>query len=92
MSFFLVNSDMDVLTLCIMLLYSSIYAELMVECEPKDIRYVATEFDGWNERHWTVRSVCCLCCMQRVLIFSVCCMLYVVCCPLSMYQQGSDSA
>ena len=45
---------MDVLTLCIMLLYSSIYAELMVECEPKDIRYVATEFDGWNERHWTV--------------------------------------
>lgn len=26
----------------------------MVECEPKDIRYVATEFDGWNERHWTL--------------------------------------
>jgi hypothetical protein len=28
--------------------------ELMIECEPRDIRYIATEFDGWNERHWTL--------------------------------------
>jgi hypothetical protein len=28
--------------------------ELMIECEPRDLRYNATEFDGWNERHWTV--------------------------------------
>ena len=26
----------------------------MIECEPRDIRYVATEFDGWNERHWSL--------------------------------------
>ena len=26
----------------------------MIECEPRDLRYNATEFDGWNERHWTV--------------------------------------
>jgi hypothetical protein len=29
----------------------------MIECEPRDLRYIATEFDGWNERHWTVPFV-----------------------------------
>eukprot|EP00578_Thalassiosira_sp_NH16_P003051 CAMPEP_0181128024 /NCGR_PEP_ID=MMETSP1071-20121207/28524_1 /TAXON_ID=35127 /ORGANISM="Thalassiosira sp., Strain NH16" /LENGTH=549 /DNA_ID=CAMNT_0023213829 /DNA_START=319 /DNA_END=1969 /DNA_ORIENTATION=+ len=28
--------------------------ELVVEGERRDIRYEAIEFDGWNERHWTL--------------------------------------
>jgi hypothetical protein len=28
--------------------------ELVVEGEKKDIRYKPVEFDGWNQRHWTM--------------------------------------
>lgn len=31
--------------------------ELMIEGEPADIRYIAKEFDGWKQRHWTAPFV-----------------------------------
>jgi tRNA U38,U39,U40 pseudouridine synthase TruA len=31
--------------------------ELMIEGEPHDIRYIAKDFDGWKQRHWTAPFV-----------------------------------